>query len=64
MSNKLIASDVRNQSQEELNKLLLDLRKEQFSLKMAKTTDQEIKTHQFRIVKRNIARVKTILNEK
>jgi len=38
------------------------LRKEQFALKMSRSSDKDIKTHQFKAVKRNIARIKTALN--
>ena len=63
MSNKLDMKDLRAKNKDELNQELLDLRKEQFSLRMSKGSDQNIKVHQFRVVKRNIARVKTVLND-
>ncbi|MCK4608634.1 MAG: 50S ribosomal protein L29 [Gammaproteobacteria bacterium] len=45
---------------EELHALL----KEQFSLRMQKGSGETPRTHSFRVVRRNIARIKTILNEK
>ena len=63
MSNKLSASDLRSKSKSELEQDLIDLRKEQFALKMSKMTEQNIKVHQFKVLKRNIARVKTVLAE-
>ncbi|MFK5984554.1 MAG: 50S ribosomal protein L29 [Pseudomonadota bacterium] len=59
---KLNAKDLRDKSDGELNQLLIDLRKEQFGLNMSKGSGQEVKVHQFNQVRRNIARVKTVLN--
>ncbi len=59
---KLKANDLRSKSDSELNQLLIDLRKEQFSLNMSKGSGQDVKGHQFMSVRRNIARVKTVLS--
>jgi large subunit ribosomal protein L29 len=59
---KLKAVDLKDKSAAELNQLLLDLRKEQFSLNMSKGSGQEVKSHQFMHVRRNIARIKTVLS--
>jgi large subunit ribosomal protein L29 len=53
--------DMRAKSADELKAHLLDLRKEQFSLRMQKGTGQMTQTHQVRNVRREIARVKTLL---
>jgi large subunit ribosomal protein L29 len=53
--------DMRAKSADELKTHLLDLRKEQFSLRMQKGTGQLTQTHQVRNVRREIARVKTLL---
>jgi large subunit ribosomal protein L29 len=53
--------DMRAKSADELKNHLLDLRKEQFSLRMQKGTGQLTQTHQVRNVRREIARVKTLL---
>jgi large subunit ribosomal protein L29 len=58
------ASELKNKSVEELNNELLELRKEQFNLRMAKATGQSNQTHSLRNVRRDIARVKTVLNQK
>ena len=58
------ASELRDKSRDELNKELMDLLREQFNLRMQKGSDQGVRPHQFEEVRRNIARVKTILNEK
>ena len=58
------ASELREQSPEELNGKLLTLREEQFKLRMQKSTGQLGQTHLLRQNQRDIARVKTVLNEK
>lgn len=57
------AADLRKQSEAELSKQLLDLRKEQFNLRMQAAAAQQGKPDQFRKVRRDIARIKTVLNE-
>lgn len=56
--------EMRTKSPEDLNKELLELRKAQFGLRMQQATQQLTKTTEIGNVKRDIARVKTILNEK
>ena len=58
------ANDLRAKSPDELNNELLALRKEQFSLRMQSATGQLNKSHLLKQVKRNIARVKTVLGQK
>lgn len=63
--NKLFrASDLREQNAEELSKTLQELRKEQFNLRMGQGYGQQVKPHLIKLVRRNIARVKTVLNAK
>ncbi len=57
-------NELRGKSSEELNKELMDLLREQFNLRMQKASDQGVRPHQIKEVRRNIARVKTILSEK
>lgn len=57
-------TELRKKTCEELNKELLDLRKEQFNLRMQRAVGQAGHAHQFKLNRRNIARVKTIMNEK
>jgi large subunit ribosomal protein L29 len=57
-------SDMRQKSVEELNKDLEVLHKQQFSLRMAKATGQLNRNHQIDVVRKGIARIKTILTEK
>lgn len=57
-------NDLRAKSAEELNKELLELLKAQFSLRMQHATQQLGNTSQIRVVRRDIARVRTLLTEK
>jgi large subunit ribosomal protein L29 len=54
---------LRQKSADELKSHLLDLHKEQFSLRMQKATGQLAKTHDARRVRREIARVMTLLGQ-
>jgi len=64
-SDKLLrSSDLREQSADELTRTLHELRKEQFNLRMGQGFGQQAKPHLFKLVRRNIARVKTVLNAK
>ncbi|GAB2806590.1 MULTISPECIES: 50S ribosomal protein L29 [Dyella] len=56
--------DLTTKSADELNKHLLDLRKEQFNLRMQKGTGQLNQPHQLRRVRRDIARTKFVLGGK
>ena len=58
------ASELRDKSAEDLGKQLLTLREEQFKLRMQKSTGQLGQTHLLQQNQREIARVKTVLNEK
>jgi len=58
------ASELRAKSADELNTELLDLLKAQFSLRMQDATQQLGNTSQIGKVRRDIARVRTILREK
>lgn len=57
-------NDLRQKSSEDLNQELLALLREQFNLRMQRATNQLNKPHLFRQVRRDIARVKTVLHEK
>ena len=58
------ASDQRAKTPDELKDQLLSLKKEQFNLRFQRATQQLEKTGRVREVRREIARIKTILNEK
>ncbi len=57
------AKDLRTKGAGELREELLKLRREQFNLRMAQATGQVAKPDQAGKVRRNIARVKTVLGE-
>lgn len=58
------ASELRGKSQAELRDALHDLLKEQFNLRMQRGTGQFSRPHLMKDVRRNIARVKTVMNQK
>ena len=55
------ASELRTKTQDELNDQLLQLKKEQFNLRFQKATGQLENTARVREVRRDIAKIKTIL---
>ncbi len=57
------ASELRQKTKEELNAMLVESAREQFNLRMQKGTGQLAKPDQVKKVRRNIARIHTILNE-
>ncbi len=59
-----VASDIRAKTPDELSGMLLDLRKEQFNLRFQRATGQQENTARVRVVRRDIARIKTILAER
>ena len=58
------AQDLRQKSVEELKAELIGLLREQFNLRIQTSTGQLSQTHTLKLVRRDIARVKTVLNEK
>ncbi|PKO29595.1 MAG: 50S ribosomal protein L29 [Betaproteobacteria bacterium HGW-Betaproteobacteria-7] len=58
------ATELRTKSVDELNKELLDLLKAQFGLRMQLATQQLSNTSQMSKVRRDIARVRTLIREK
>jgi len=60
----MAAADLQEKSVDELNKELVALCREQFNLRMQQGSGQEIKPHNFKRVRRQIARVKTVINQK
>jgi len=57
------ASELRGKNAAELKEMLLDLRKEQFGLRMQHGSGSLDGRHQLKQVRRNIARVKTVMNQ-
>lgn len=58
------AGDLRNKNAEELREELLGLLREQFNLRMQKGSGQLGQPHRLKTVRRDIARVYTVMNEK
>ena len=58
------AGDVRAKTPDELKAQLLDLKKEQFNLRFQRATGQAENSARVREVRRDIARIKTIQNER
>jgi len=56
--------ELRSLSTEELQTELLSLRKEQFNLRMKKASGSLDKTHHITLMRRSVAKVKTLLTEK
>ncbi len=64
MAKALIAADLRNQSRGELNKLLRDLKEEHFNLRFQAATGQLESHGRLRAVRKDIARIYTVLQER
>ena len=58
------ASELREKSVDELNQELLSLSEEQFKLRMQNSTGQLAQHHLLKQAQRDIARIKTVLNQK
>ena len=63
MANERV-SDLKSKTVDELNQELGDLFREQFNLRMQRGSGQDIKPHNFKRVRREIARIKTVLTQK
>ncbi|GGH96364.1 50S ribosomal protein L29 [Pseudomonas fluvialis] len=57
------ATELREKTAQQLNEQLLGLLRDQFNLRMQKATGQLGQSHLLKQVKRDIARVKTVLNQ-
>lgn len=58
------AQQIRDKTDEELRRELSELHREAFNLRMQQATGQLARTSQIRAVRRDIARVKTVMNER
>ncbi|MDR9468291.1 MULTISPECIES: 50S ribosomal protein L29 [Marinospirillum] len=58
------AQELREKSADELNEQLQGLLREQFQLRMRKVTGQLGQTHLLKQLRRDVARIKTVLNDK
>ena len=64
MKSKQRISDLRAMSDDQLNDEVLKLKKEQFNIRFQRATGQLENTSQVRVVRRDIARAKTIAAQK
>jgi large subunit ribosomal protein L29 len=58
------ATELRGKNDAELGELLLDLRRKQFNMRMQSGTGQPARASEIRETRRDIARIKTIINER
>ncbi|MBV0913143.1 50S ribosomal protein L29 [Anianabacter salinae] len=58
------AKELRDQTPDQLRDKLVELKKESFNLRFQQATSQLENTSRMRAVRRDTARVKTVLNEK
>ena len=56
--------DIRGMTPDQLSEQLVNLKKEQFNLRFQKATGQIEKTHRVDEVRKDIARIKTVLRTK
>lgn len=63
MATESRAAELRGKSATELKDELVELRKEEFGLRMKRGTGQLADTSRFKKIRRDVARIKTILNE-
>lgn len=57
-------ADIRGMTPDQLAEALLTLKKEQFNLRFQGATGQVEKTHRFNEIRKDIARIKTVLRAK
>ena len=58
------AAELRAKDEKDLKDELIELRKEQFKLRMQYSMGQASRNHEFSRIRKDIARIKTVLNEK
>ncbi len=63
MAAKDTAADLRTRTPDELSARLLELKREQFNLRFQRATGQQEGTARVRVVRREIARIKTLQHQ-
>ncbi len=58
------AEELKTKTVDELSKMLMDVKKKQFNLRFQKSQGQLENTAQIRVVRRDVARIKTFMSEK
>ena len=56
--------ELKSQSADELKKEMRELLEKQFKLRLQKGAGQVARSHEFKVVRRNIARIKTVLHQR
>ena len=64
MKTKDYVKDLRTKSKDDLKKELVDAKKELFNLRLQNATNQLDNTSRIKIVRKNIARINTLITEK
>ena len=59
----ILFKDIKDKSPAELKQLMDDLAKDRLKLRVQSNADNVVKTHHFKIIRKNIARIKTFLAE-
>lgn len=57
-------NEIRNMTTEEINKKIVEVKKELFDLRMKQATGSLDYPHKINVLRKDVARLKTILNEK
>lgn len=57
-------TSLKDKSVQELNTLVTEKLREQFNLRVQRAAGQPVKSHQFKVARRDIARAKTVLASK
>jgi large subunit ribosomal protein L29 len=57
------ASELRSKGPQDLQKLLMELLREQFNLRMQKATGQLSRPARVSVVRREVARIKTVMHQ-
>ena len=64
MKSKIYNEDLRKKTVEELNVELVDAKKELFNLRFQNATNQLDNTSRINLVRKNIARIRTVMTQK
>lgn len=62
-SGALTAQEIRGKSADELSTLVVDSKKEMFNIRFQQTAGEQVAAHRPRVLRKTIARIKTIQNE-
>jgi large subunit ribosomal protein L29 len=57
-------AELRGKDAQELRQELQTLLREQFAMRMQQATDQKIRSHRFKLIRQDVARIYTVLRQK